>query len=251
MSNKPVDETDTSTLDEIRGETYSTLERWIIFIVIYAVSLILCIVFLFLRTDVKQFSVPIFILCLIYSSFFVMLNVMTLFDLMFSSEEGMIKFFEMVSIYYQVFNWIDKALGYVVFNLLIAMMESGYSPIWKKFLDYWIRIGKSIPKKICEIIIRLIIAGGILAILIIFKERFNLGNNPFDYFSIILDVFAMIEIYTSVGFFMLQLIFDFRRKKDKIKINRYDRYSKIKIIENIEKYMKKVKDSYDEFKKRC
>ena len=142
-----------------------------------------------------------------------MLNAMTMFDLIFSNEVGMEKFFEMISIFYQIFNWVDKILGYVVFNLLIAMMESGYFPIWKKFFDYWIKICKSIPKKLCEIIIRLIVAGGILFILIYFRERFDLGNNPFEYFSIILDVFGMLEIYTNVGFFMLQLIVDYRRKK--------------------------------------
>ena len=47
MSNKPIDETDVPASDEIPGETYSTLERWIILIVIYVVSLILCIIYLF------------------------------------------------------------------------------------------------------------------------------------------------------------------------------------------------------------
>ena len=249
MSNKPLDETDVQASDEIIGEIYSTLERWIIFIVIYVVSLILCSIYLFWRVDVKQFSFPIFALCLIYSSFFVMLNEMALFDLFFSNEVGMVKFIDMISIFYEVFNWIDKICGYIIFNLLIAMMESGYFCIWKKFFDYWIRIGKSIPNNLCEIIVRLIIAGGILTILIMFRERFNLGNNPFDYFSIILDVFGMLEIYSNVGFFMLQIILDFRRKKSQLKINRYDLYSKIKIMQNIEKYMEKVKDSYNELKK--
>ena len=248
MSNKPLDETDVPTSDEIPGETYSTLERWIILIVIYVISLILCIIYLFLRVDVKQFSLPIFVLCLIYSSFFVMLNVMSLFDLFFSHEVGMIKFFDMVSIFYKVFNWVDKMCGYIIFNLLIAMMESGYFPIWKKFIDYWYRIVKKIPNNLCIIITRLIIAVGILVILIMFRERFNLGNNPFDYFSIILDVFGMLEIYSNVGFFMFQIILDYKRKKDKLKINRYDAYSKIKIIENTEKYMEKIKDSYNELK---
>ena len=47
---------------------------------------------------------------MIYSSFFVMLNAMTIFDLLFSSEEGMIKFFDMV---YPMDNFteaINKAL---------------------------------------------------------------------------------------------------------------------------------------------
>ena len=239
MSNNPADET----------ETFSTTERWVIFIVIYVVSLIICMIYLFLRIDIKQFSFPIFVLCLIYSSLFVMLNVISMFDLMFSHEKGMVKFFDMVSTFYEIFNWVDKILGYVIFNLLIAMMESGYSKMWKKFFDYWIRICKSIPNNLCIIIFRLIIALGILAILIIFRERFNLGNNPFDYFSIILDVFGMQEIYTNVGFFFVHLISDYRRKKDQIKLYRYDRYSKIKIIETAEKYMNKVKDSYNELKK--
>lgn len=249
MSNISLNETDVSSSEEVRGEYYSTWERWTILIVIYVISLIICIIYLFLRIDVKQFSLPIFVLCLIYSSFFVMLNAITLFDLVFSNEVGMKKFFDMVSIYYVFFNWLDKILGYIVFNLLIAMLESGYYPIWKKFFDYWIRIYKTIPKILCEIIFRLFIAGGILAILIIYKKRFDLGNNPFDYFSIILDVFGMLEIYSNVGFFMFQLILDFRRKKDELKINKYYGYSKIKIIENTEKYMKKVKDSYNELKK--
>ena len=104
-------------------------------------------------------------------------------------------------------------------------------------------------KKKGEIIRNLIIAIVISVVLIIFKKRFDLGNNPFDYFSIILDVFGMCEIYSNVGFFMLQIILDYRRKRDQTKINRYDIYSKLKIIEKTEKYMKKVKDCYDELKK--
>ena len=252
MSNKPLDETDVPASDEVSGEIYSTKETWIIFIVIYAVSLIICVIYLFFRIDVKQFSFLIFALCSLYSSFFVMLNEMALFDLFFSHDVRMVKFYDKVSIFYKVFNWVDKICGYIIFNLLIAMMESGYSPIWKKFFDYWCRIGKSIPHNLCEIIVRLIIAGGILTILIMFRERFNLGNkflDYFEYFSIILDVFGMLEIYSNVGFFMLQLILDCRRKRDQLKINRYDIYSKIKIIENTEKYMEKVKDSYNELKK--
>ena len=44
-----------------------------------------------------------------------------------------------------------------------------------------------------------------------------IGKNPFNYFNIILDVFGMLEIYTNVGFFMLQLILDYKRKKNQKK----------------------------------
>jgi len=155
----------------------------------------------------------------------------------------------MVSIFYQILNWVDKILGYIIFNLLIAMLESGNSKIWRNFLTFGLKYGKLFQKNLFEIIIIIIFAIGILIILIIFRERFDLGKNPFDYFSIILDMFGMLEIYTNVGFFMLQLILDYKLKKDELKINRYDRYSKIKIIEKKEKCLEKIKDSYNELKK--
>ena len=40
----------------------------------HVISLIICFLYLFSRIDSKQFSWPIFLLCLIYSSFFVTLN---------------------------------------------------------------------------------------------------------------------------------------------------------------------------------
>ena len=77
MNNNPVNETDKTSV-EIKGELYSRTERWIILIVIYIVTLILCILYLCCRIDTKQLSFPLFVLCLIYSSFFVMLNVISI-----------------------------------------------------------------------------------------------------------------------------------------------------------------------------
>ncbi len=65
MNNNPLNETNIAS-DEIKGETYSTTERWIIFLVIYTVSLILCIIYMCFRIDGKQFSFSLFVLCLIY-----------------------------------------------------------------------------------------------------------------------------------------------------------------------------------------
>jgi len=118
MENKSTEEeADILASDRIKGEF----------------SLVICIVYLFWRIDVKKFTFTIFLLCLIYSSLFVMLNAMTMFDILFNKEAGMEKFFEMVSIFYQIFNLVDKILGYIVFNLLIAIMESGYSIFCYKY----------------------------------------------------------------------------------------------------------------------
>jgi len=59
MDNNPGDKTDVAASDEIKDETFSTTESWVIFLVIYVFSLILCFLYLFFRIDVKQFSISI------------------------------------------------------------------------------------------------------------------------------------------------------------------------------------------------
>ena len=103
MNNNPVDEADVVS-DEIKGEIYSITERLIILIVIFIIGLILCIIYLCRRIDIKQFSCLYFFICLIYSSMFIMLNVITMFDLVYSNEVRMTKFLDMISIYYKIFN---------------------------------------------------------------------------------------------------------------------------------------------------
>ena len=44
---------------------------------------------------------------------------------------------------------------------------------------------------------------------------------------------------------MIQIFIDCKRKKNKVKIERYYRYSIIKIIEKTESYIKKMKDSLE------
>ena len=146
MSNTPLDETDIPASDEISCETYSTTEIWIIFAVIYAVSLIICIIYLVYRVDVKQFSFLIFVICLIYSSFFIMLNEMAMLDLFFSHEVGMVQFIDMISKFYKVFNYVDKVCGFFIFNVLISMMESGYSSYLKKFCDIGVEYSRKFQK---------------------------------------------------------------------------------------------------------
>ena len=255
MSDSDIFEDSTNTTNttstELIEEKYSLGQRWLILVIIYVISLIICIIFLFLRTDVKQFSLPIFILCLIYSSFFVLLNVIAMFDLLFSNDAGFTKLLNMIEKYYNIYDYIDKCFGFVLFNIIIKVMESGFYFWLKRIFDYFVRIGRKLTKakNYGEIIFKLIVAGAITAILIIFKKRFGLGSNFFEYFRIILDVLTMIEIYTNVGFFMYQIISDYRRKKNINEINRYYRYSKIKIIQETEKYMNKVNISYKELKK--
>ena len=254
MSDKLINETDTDNSSDTIIEPEEPLfitYGWLVILLICLVSFIICLIFLYCLTDIKQCTVCtffIYFICLIYLSCFISLNVMSMFDLMFSNG-GLDKFINMIETYYDIFNWVDKIMGYIIFNITIYFMESGYNCFILKILDYFIRLGKRIPKHIGIIIARLIITGGILTVLIIFRKHYDLDTNPFEYLGIILDCFGMFEIYRNVGFFMYQLISDFNRKKDSFEINRYYRYSLVKIIEKTEKYMKKANECYKELKK--
>ena len=57
----------------------------------------------------------------------------------------------------------------------------------------------------------------ILALLIKYRKHFDLGNNPIEYTNILFDCYAVFEIYTGVGFFIYQLIKDYKiRGNDKL-----------------------------------
>ena len=54
----------------------------------------------------------------------------------------------------------------------------------------------------------------LLIFLISYRKHFGIGNNPLDYLSIILDCYSIFEIYVCVGFFVLQLLKDYKMSKN-------------------------------------
>ena len=58
-----------------------------------------------------------------------------MFDLMFNDQKGFEKFRKFILKFYEYFNYIDKALGFLIFPFLIAFYESGYNSNCKKFFD--------------------------------------------------------------------------------------------------------------------
>ena len=196
------------------SEVYSLGERLVIISVLYICSLIISLIYLCYRVDKKEISCIIFFLCLIYFSFFVFLNLIAVVDLIFTNEKGFDKLYKFIIKFYLVFTIVDKALGFVLFNILIYYLESGYNSICKKLSDIAIRKFYSFKKKsCCEIIVILSInvslISVLLAFLVIYREHFDL-NNPLDYLNVLLDCYSIFEIYTYVGFFLFQSIIDYR-----------------------------------------
>ena len=165
--------------------------------------------------------------------------------------------------FYKVFTWVDKVLGFQflifelgVFDFYVYMRESGYHSIFLKFFDIIIRqfsgLIKSIEKtkmwkKILALIIVLVLTIALIVILIIYRDHYELSDG-FDYLQVILDCYSVFQIYASVGFFIILIFSDCRRKRDKTLINRYYKYSTMKIIERTEYVVKKIENIYGRLK---
>ena len=196
---------------------YSLGERVIIISVLYSISFIISLIYLCCRVDRQETSCIIFILCLIYISLFVFLNIIAVLDLIFNNEKGFEKLLKIITKFYKIFTIVDKALRLFIFTIMIYYLESGYYSVCKKLLDFFIRNYYKIKKMTkCEIIIILSVGipfiSGFLTYLIINRDNFGL-ESPIDYICAILDCYAIFQIYTCVGFFIVQLIVDCRRKK--------------------------------------
>ena len=191
-------------------EIYTLAERWIILLSIYIESLLICIGFLCCRIKIKINNCIIFIICVIYSSLFVFLNIIAAVDLMMNNIKGFEKMMNMIEKYYEIFNWVDKILGFLIFNIIIYYIESGWYWFPLRLVDGIIRFICSFKKvlkmkrkgTLCKTLviqsIRVLLACAILIILIIYRKHFGL-NNIKDYINCLLDCYSIFEIYSAVG----------------------------------------------------
>ena len=70
------------------SEVYSLEERVIIFSSAALLSLIISFTYLFRRITCKKIKWYIFLICFLYSSAFIFLNILAMFDLMFNDRKG-------------------------------------------------------------------------------------------------------------------------------------------------------------------
>ena len=234
------------------GENYPPSTIWTVVIVLYIISLAISIIYLCYYVNCGKTSLILLILCIIYFSLFIFLNIIAIFDLVFNRESGLEKFFKIIKNFYLIFSLVTKVLGFVIFNIWINYLESGYSTNCKKLCDAFKRICykiKKIPKRILIIasIVLAIIIPTLLILLIIFRKHF--GMTTLNYFSIFFDMYAIVEIYMCVGFFLVQSIKDCKRQKNSIMVERYYIYSQTEVINKAEKYFSKIKEKKQELEK--
>ena len=230
------------------SEFYSNGERVLIFGIIIAVSFIITLIYLCCRIDRKNISWFIFIICWLSSSLFIFLNIIAMFDIVFNNHQGFEKFAKFISKFYNIYDYIDKALGFLIFPLIISFLESGGFSIWRRLLDAFLGVIKEFIESLI-LSFKILILIAMLIILIKYRKHFGLGNNPIDYLFVILDCYAIVDIYICVGFFMVQIFIDCKRKSKKDLSERYYRYSIIKIIDQTDKDIDGMQTLYESLNK--
>lgn len=232
------------------SDEYSSKEIWLFITFIYIISLVISIIYLLYYIDRHQISFLILIICIIYSSLFIFLNIIVIFDLIYNNEDGFEKLFNIITNFYLIFSLATKVLGLVIFTLWINYLESGYYKIYKRLLDivfrYYNKIKKIKTWKIILISIATVILFAVfLTLFIIFKDNLGL-ENPIYYINIFVDMYAIVNIYINVGFFIVQSIMDYKRQRNEKLTKRFYKYSKMKIINETKKYFAKIKKIYKE-----
>jgi hypothetical protein len=178
---------------------------------------------------------------------FVFLLIIAMFDLVFNNQKGFKKFSKVILKYYEIFDYIDKFLGYILFPIIIYYLESGHFTIFRRIVDGVIGIFKELVQALFYSF-RILLFIALLIILIKYRKHYGI-DNFWDYLFIMLDCYAILDIYICVGFFLVQAIIDCKRSRNKGLTRRYRNYSLIKIINKTDDYINKMKNLSEELKK--
>ena len=178
---------------------------------------------------------------------FVFLLIIAMFDLVFNNQKGFKKFSKVILKYYEIFDYIDKALGYILFPIIIYYLENGHFTIFRRIVDGVIGIFKELVQALFYSF-RILLFIALLIILINYRKHYGI-DNFWDYLFIMLDCYAILDIYICVGFFLVQAIIDCKRSRNKNLTRRYRNYSLIKIINKTDDYIKQMKGLSEDLNK--
>ena len=229
------------------SEIYTNGEIALIYTIIAIFSITISLIYLCLRINKNKLSCFIFILCFIYASLFVFLEIIAIFDLVYNNHKGFKKFSTVILKYYEIFDYIDKTFGFILFPIIIYYLESGHFTIFRKMVDGIIGVLKELVQSLIYSF-RILLFIALLIILIKYRKHYGI-DNFWDYMFIMLDCYAILDIYICVGFFLVQAIIDCKRSRNKNLTRRYRNYSLIKIINKTDDYINKMKNLSEELKK--
>ena len=229
------------------SEIYTNGEIALIYTIIAIFSITISLIYLCLRINKNKLSCFIFILCFIYASLFVFLEIIAIFDLVYNNHKGFKKFSTVILKYYEIFDYIDKTFGFILFPIIIYYLESGHFTIFRRIVDGVIGIFKELVQALFYSF-RILLFIALLIILIKYRKHYGI-DNFWDYLFIMLDCYAILDIYICVGFFLVQTIIDCKRSRNKNLTRRYRNYSLIKITNKTDDYINKMKNLSEELKK--
>ena len=177
--------------------------------ILYIISLVSGYYYLSYYIDKKIISISLFIFCLFYFSLFIFLQFISNLDLLFhTTPYKLLNNQIFIQIFYDFLNTFSLILNYVIFPIYIQYSKSGYFTLKYRIKDIFCYHYIINSIKVAFIILGIII-------FIIFNEQILDYYGRYKFFLNYLNFKGLIEIYLNVGFFIVYLIVDCRRKLSK------------------------------------
>ena len=218
----------------------------------FVISIFVSLFYILYFIDKQRVTKIPVIICYILLLLFLFLNIIVNIDLIldfFKSipRESMIMG-KILSYYYTYFNVFSLIIRWVVFPIYINYFETGYKTFWKTFFEIFEIIWRKIKKKLesslwkALLVIGLIAAIATVILYYMIKDKFGLKDpiNYLSYIIIALDIIPLFEIYTNVGFFLIQTFIDVQRLDNENLIKNYYYYSKYSVLSKAVDYFIKL-----------
>ena len=221
---------------------YPYYRQIFIFIFFYVISIFLSIFYLSYFVNKKVTSKLLFISCFLYFSFFIFLQFIVNFDIGLHYK-GILKnmnlLFKLMNYFYTSFSIFSYFLRFIIFPFSIGYLKSGYITKWKRCLD------AIFHHKIIIIIASIVIFFCIILIFIFKAQLLNIYDRMGLTLINCLHYRGLVEIYLNVGFFLVQLFIDCKRKTKKKLIIRYNNFLIKKLRKKEKRALEKIHKSYD------
>ena len=223
----------------------SLLIQIIVYGIFFSVSIILSLIYICYYVDFASISKILLFGCTLYFSLFIFLQFATNLDLLIHKNSYKdlyeIDFSkEFMKNFYYIFNIFNLVLKYLFLPFYIGYSKSGY--IFSKC--------KRCVNAIFHhyIIISLGATVTVFAVLLFYMFKTELLKFYKNYGSFILNCLnflGLIQVYLNVGFFIVQIIVDIKRKTNKDLIQRYYNFIIVKLKNKSLKDAKKLQNAID------
>lgn len=231
--------------DDNKNIKNSISTQIVVYVIFFAVSVVISLIYICHYVDFADISKILLSGCILYFSLFIFLQFVTNLDLLVHkhtyTDLNAIEFSQdFMKYFYFIFNILNCVLKYLFLPFFIGYSKSGYVfSRCRRFIDaifyHYILVTMGLT----------VVAFGAAAFLSFKTKILKFYNNYGSFILNCLNFLGLIQVYVNVGFFIVEIIVDMRRKANKDLIRRYSNFLITKLSKKVVKDVKKMQNAID------